>query len=242
MAETPAGKRVAIVQSNYVPWKGYFDLIASVDEFILYDDVQYTRRDWRNRNLIKTAQGLQWLTIPVEVKGKYHQRIRDVRVSDMGWASTHWRTLGHHYARAAHYRETKDAVEGWYAAAGTMELLSEINEQFLRAVCALLRIPTAITRSSDYALAEGRTERLLDLCRQAGAATYLSGPSAREYLDETVFRDAGITVEWMDYGGYREYPQLHPPFEHGVSVLDLLFNTGADARSYLKTSFGGAHG
>jgi hypothetical protein len=226
---------VAIVQSNYVPWKGYFDLIASVDEFMLYDDVQYTRRDWRNRNLIKTPGGLQWLTIPVEVKGKYHQRIRDVVVSDATWAQTHWRTLSHQYARAECFRELQPLVEEWYDRAAGLPMLSDVNEYFLRAVCDVLGIGTTITRSSDYTLGDGRSERLLALCRQAGATTYLSGPSARDYLDEALFGAAGITVEWMDYGGYREYPQLHPPFEHGVTVLDLLFNTGRGARSYLKS-------
>jgi hypothetical protein len=228
------GKRVAIVQSNYIPWKGYFDLIGSVDEFILYDDVQYTRRDWRNRNLIKTAKGLQWLTIPVEVKGKYHQRIRDVLVSDAGWSGTHWRTLQHHYARAECYRDVQALVEGWYGQVSGMKTLSDINEYFLRAICGILEIGTAIRRSSDYTLVEGRSERLLEICRQTGASTYLSGPSARGYLDEAMFAAAGIKVEWMDYGGYHEYQQLHPPFEHGVTVLDLLFNTGRAARDYLK--------
>jgi WbqC-like protein family len=241
VGHSSAGKRVAIVQSNYVPWKGYFDLIAAVDEFILYDDAQYTRRDWRNRNLIKTANGTQWLTIPVEVKGKYHQRIRDVVVSDQSWARTHWRTLTHHYARAAHFRDLKEAAAAWYDRAGAMQSLSEINEHFLRVLCETLGIPTAITRSADYILAEGRSERLLDLCRQAGAATYLSGPSARDYLDEAMFRDAGVGVEWMNYDGYREYPQLHPPFEHGVSILDLLFNVGPEARGFLKTAAGPSH-
>jgi WbqC-like protein len=226
------------VQSNYVPWKGYFDLIGSVDEFILYDDVQYTRRDWRNRNRIKTPNGLLWLTIPVEVKGKYHQRIRDVAISDSSWAHTHWRTLQHHYARAECFREMQPQVEAWYDRAAGLAMLSEVNEHFLRVVCGALGIGTAITRSSDYALSEGRSERLLDLCRQAGATTYLSGPSARGYLDQAMFEAAGVAVEWMDYGGYREYPQLHPPFEHGVSVLDLLFNTGSAARGYLKSATG----
>ncbi|MDX2231897.1 MAG: WbqC family protein [Leptolyngbyaceae cyanobacterium bins.349] len=87
------GKKVAIVQSNYIPWKGYFDLINSVDEFILYDDMQYTRRDWRNRNQIKTASGLMWLTIPVQVKGKYYQKIRETQISDPTWAQEHWRSI-----------------------------------------------------------------------------------------------------------------------------------------------------
>src|SRR5438046_4323553 len=98
-------RKAAIVQSNYIPWKGYFDLIRRVDEFILYDDVQYTRRDWRNRNLIKTPQGLRWLTIPVEVKGKYYQSIRDTKIADPVWAASHWQTIVHNYGRAPHVRD-----------------------------------------------------------------------------------------------------------------------------------------
>jgi hypothetical protein len=231
-------KRVAIVQSNYIPWKGYFDMIASVDEFILYDDVQYTRRDWRNRNQIKTPSGLAWLTIPVEVKGKYTQRIRDVVVSDTNWSKTHWRTLAHHYARAPHYRELKPRVEEWYGAVAALKYLSEINEHFLRAICGTLEIGTTITQSSQFNLSEGRTERLLNLCVQAGAQTYLSGPAARAYLDVPMFEAAGVAVSWMDYDGYPEYPQLYPPFEHGVTILDLLFNAGSAARRYMKAGSG----
>lgn len=241
MGSAPGGKRVAVVQSNYVPWKGYFDLIAAVDEFILYDDVQYTRRDWRNRNLIKTRDGLRWLTIPVEVKGKYHQRIRDVVVSDTGWARTHWRALTHSYARTDHFRDIAPLVECWYEQAAGLRHLSAINELFLRAICNSLKIGTMITPSSRYAIAEGRSERLLDLCIQAGATSYLSGPAARSYLDESLFEAAGVAVRWMSYDGYVEYPQLHPPFEHGVSILDLLFNTGDAARGYLKCGSGAAH-
>src|SRR6476661_5616886 len=104
-------KSIAIVQSNYIPWKGYFDMIRSVDEFILYDDVQYTRRDWRNRNRIKSSHGAQWLTIPVEVKGKYLQKIKETRVSDRLWARNHWRTLCCCYGKAPCFREFKEPLE-----------------------------------------------------------------------------------------------------------------------------------
>src|SRR4051794_19496507 len=153
-------------------------MIAAVDEFILYDDVQYTKRDWRNRNRIKTPHGTQWLTIPVEVKGKYTQRIRDVAVSDASWSTTHWRTLALHYARAPHFHDQKPVIERWYQEVASLRLLSEINEHLLRAICTVLDINTRIRRSSEFALAEGRSERLLDLCRQAGADVYLSGPAA----------------------------------------------------------------
>lgn len=228
-----SGPRVAIVQSNYIPWKGYFDLIASVDVFVLYDDAQYTRRDWRNRNRIKTAQGVQWLTVPVQVTGKYHQAIRDVAVSEPDWAATHWRTLAHHYTRAPGFVEMGPELESLYRRV-TSSRLSEINHHFLTGMCSLLDIETPIRWSSEFDLAGDRSERLLNVCRALGAATYVSGPAARGYLDEQLFLEAGIAVEWVDYSGYQEYRQLYPPFDHHVSIVDLLLNEGSEARRFLK--------
>src|SRR5438477_4365331 len=139
------GKTVAIVQSNYIPWKGYFDLIRESDEFVLYDDVQYTRRDWRNRNKIKTADGVQWLTIPVDVKGKYLQLIRDTKVSDHTWADNHWTRIRHAYGKAPHFKDHEPLIAGLYTAAAALEFLSEINERFIRAICGVLGIHTTIT-------------------------------------------------------------------------------------------------
>ncbi|MDT6960368.1 WbqC family protein [Cupriavidus sp. SZY C1] len=227
-------KSVAIVQSNYIPWKGYFDMIASVDEFILYDDMQYTRRDWRNRNQIKTPQGVQWLTVPVQVKGRYDQKIRDTEIdTSTEWARTHWRTLEQNYRRAAHFDEVAKWVAPLYCDA-VYGNLSEMNRVFIEAICAYLRIDTRISNSWDYVLTDGKTERLADLCAQAGGTRYVSGPAARDYVDEAVFADRGIELHWFDYGGYAEYPQLWGEFTHGVSILDLLFNCGADARRYMK--------
>lgn len=231
-------KKVAIVQSNYIPWKGYFDLINMVDEFILYDDMQYTRRDWRNRNYIKTPKGLEWLTIPVEVKGKYFQKIRDTRVSEPGWAESHWKTLLHNYAKARHFAQYRPLFEELYLRCDE-EHLSRINLRFIEAVCRLLGIRTRITWSMDYELVEGKTERLVGLCKSAGAQHYVSGPSARDYMDESLFAREGIGVSYIDYSGYPEYTQLHGAFEHTVTVLDLLFNEGPDAPRFMK-SF--AHG
>jgi hypothetical protein len=227
-------KRVAIVQSNYIPWKGYFDLLNLADEFILYDDMQYTRRDWRNRNLIKTANGLQWLTIPVQVKGRYFQKIRETEVGDPAWARDHWRSIAHSYSRAAHFKDYKDWAEELYLGAGE-RLLSRVNYRFLTAICRVLGIRTQISWSMDYRLAEGQTERLVDLCKQAGATEYLSGPAAKDYMDEALFEREGIALRYMDYSGYPEYRQLFPPFEHGVTVLDLIFNEGPEATRYMKS-------
>jgi hypothetical protein len=227
-------KRIAIVQSSYIPWKGYFDLIRSVDEFVLLDDVQFTRRDWRTRNRIKTQHGLAWLTVPVHSKGRYLQLIQETRVADDGWASRHWATLESAYARAPFFRQYAPALETLYGSRQSSERVSDINLAFITAICGVAGITTPITWSTSYAAPPGRNERLVEICRKAGATDYLSGPSAREYLYEGQFAEAGVRVSFADYGGYPEYPQVHPPFEHSVSMLDLLFCTGPDALKYMK--------
>jgi hypothetical protein len=227
-------KSIAIVQSNYVPWKGYFDLINMVDEFVLFDDMQYTRRDWRNRNAVKSPQGLLWLTIPVESKGKYSQKISDTMIADPSWAQKHWRSIVHNYAHAAGFRHYRDDLEELYGTA-TDHSLSRVNFHFLERICRWLGIGTALTWSSAYELDDDRTGRLVGICRQAGADVYLSGPSSKAYMDETLFAREGIEVRYMNYDGYREYSQPHPPFRHDVSIVDLLLSTGADAPRYLKS-------
>jgi hypothetical protein len=229
-----AGKRVAIVQSCYIPWKGYFDLIKLVDEFILYDDRQYTRRDWRNRNRIKTPQGTQWLTIPVKVKGRYEQRIDETLIDNPDWADRHWKTLRHNYSAAPHFDDYAESLASLYARADERRL-SAVNRAFIGAICGFLEIETALSWSTEYDAKGTKTDRLVSLCVAAGAAAYLSGPSAREYMDESLFDAAGIELEYMDYSRYPEYPQLHPPFEHEVTILDLLFNTGPEAPSFMKS-------
>jgi hypothetical protein len=228
------GKKVAIVQSNYIPWKGYFDLINLADEFILYDDMQYTRRDWRNRNKIKAQSSLIWLTIPVEVKGKYLQKIKETVISDGNWKTEHWNSIKHNYARAQYFREYRELFENLYLGSDERSL-SHVNRRFLEAICRLLGIGTKISWSMDYHLAEGKTERLVDLCKQSGATEYISGPNAKAYMDEELFSREGIALTYMDYSGYPEYNQLSQPFEHYVSIIDLIFNEGPNATRYMKS-------
>ncbi|MCW8276148.1 WbqC family protein [Pseudomonas sp. PCH199] len=225
-------KKIAIVQSNYIPWKGYFDMISAVDEFVIYDDMQYTRRDWRNRNQIKTPQGLQWLTVPVKVKGKYHQTIFETEIEGFDWASAHWKSLQQNYRRSPHFEEIGAWLEPLYLR--TYVRLSDLNRAFLEAICSYLGITTRISNSSDYILSDGKTERLADLCVQAGATEYISGPAARDYVVADVFSDRGIHLSWFDYSGYPEYPQLWGDFSHNVTILDLLFNCGKEAPNYMK--------
>ena len=227
------GKKVAILQSNYIPWKGYFDLIASVDEFILYDDMQYTRRAWRNRNKIMTPNGLQWLSIPVQVKGKFYQAINETKVVDHDWVDTHWKGIQMNYARAKYFGEYKDRIRAVYEKCREEDYLSRINYLFITEICDILGITTKITWSSDYTLIDGKTERLVQLVRDAGGDYYLSGPAAKDYIVPELFSDAGVELAWMSYEGYPEYTQLSKEFDHHVSVLDLIFNEGPNARSFM---------
>ncbi|OUL88682.1 WbqC family protein [Paraburkholderia hospita] len=226
-------KKIAILQSNYIPWKGYFDLIAAVDEFILYDDMQYTRRDWRNRNQIKTPQGVQWLTIPVQVKGKYHQKIRETEIDGTDWSSAHWKALAQNYRRSPHYAEIAEWLQPLYSSAPD-RFLSALNRRFIEAVCNYLGIQTRITNSWDFTSMEGKTERLVDLCLQAGATEYISGPSAKDYIDDSMFSDNKVKLTWFEYSNYPVYPQLWGDFTHNVSIIDLLFNCGKDSGKYMK--------
>lgn len=227
-------KKVAVLQSNYIPWKGYFDLINMVDEFILFDDVQYTKRDWRNRNRIKTLQGLKWLTIPVDVKGKYLQKINEVKVSDTKWVQNHWQQIVRNYSKARCFKEYGVFFEELYSTCDN-EYLSEINYKFIQLICKILNINTKIRFSSEFILEEGRTNKLLQICKQCNAEVYLSGPSAKSYFDIELARKENIKIEWMDYNGYGEYQQLYSPFEHGVTILDLIFNMGAESTKYMKS-------
>ena len=227
------GKKIAISQSNYIPWKGYFDFINAVDEFVLYDEVQYTKRDWRNRNQIKTPQGLKWLTIPVTASREH--AINEVEVADSSWNEKHWQTIRHMYGKASHFEYFAGDIQMLYESANH-KALSEINHHFLTGINRMLDINTPLSWSTDYNSSGDKSERLLSICKSAGADCYITGPAAKAYLDTNLFEREGVMVEWMNYDGYKEYSQLHGEFEHAVSVIDLLFNTGPKAVHYLKST------
>lgn len=227
--------RVVITQPSYIPWKGYFDLIAAADHCVLLDEVQYTRRDWRNRNRIKTSSGVVWLTIPVLVSGRFTQKISDVLVVDDTWRADHWNRIRHSYRRAPFFETYATLLEDLFLRHDEREL-SRIDRVFIEALCHTVGIRTPISLSSQYALVDGATERLAAICEQLGATEYISGPAARAYLDEKAFARAGVAVRYFDYSGYPEYEQLYPPFRHDVSVIDLLVHTGPDAHRYMKMS------
>ena len=227
-------KKILISQSNYIPWKGYFDNINAVDEFVVYDDMQYTKRDWRNRNQIKTPQGLLWLTIPVEVKGKFFQKINETQVSDKKWGEKHWKTIATNYSKAPYFKTYKDVFEAIYKDE-SLDNITSINVSFIKAINAILNITTKITDSRDFELVEGKTERLIDICKKCKASDYFTGPAAQAYMQEDLFSKDNISIHYFDYSNYLEYPQLFGEFSHYVSILDLIFNTGDNAKNYMKT-------
>jgi len=225
-------KKLAVIQSNYIPWKGYFDLIAAADEFIIYDDVQFTKSDWRNRNKIKTPQGVQWITVPVKTKGRYFQSIRETEIDGNAWRNVHWKSIYLNYRKAKYFDEISDQVKQLYHQ--DFRTISDLNISFVELICKYLGISTKITKSWDFDLATGKTERLVNLCLQTGSTEYISGPAAKDYIDPSIFKNAGIALTWFNYEGYPEHPQLWGEFTHNVSILDLLFNCGKDSPNYMR--------
>jgi len=224
--------KVGVIQSNYIPWRGYFDFIDSVDLFVFHDDLQYTKNDWRNRNRILTADGLRWLTVPVSYK-HVEQKIDEVPIDySQNWAARHIQQLEANYRHAPFFqdyvRQFAGIINERFAS------ISQLNIAVCKWFMQVLDIRTPIRMSREFMLSGKKSERLIDLLTKMGATTYVSGPSASAYLDLDLFRSHGIRVEYKSYD-YREYPQLQTGFWPGVSALDLLFNTGFDARRYLKS-------
>jgi hypothetical protein len=228
-----AQRRVAVLQSNYIPWKGYFDLIAAVDVFVLYDQMQYTREDWRNRNIIKAPQGPQWLTVPVLQKGRFGQRICDTEIDGSNWARKHWKSIEGSYRKAPHFAEVAAVLEPIYLGE-TYRHLSQLNRRLIEAICRHLGIGTRIVDSGEFVLEGDRSERVAGICSHLQATSYISGPAARSYLDEAAFTARNIAVEWFEYGGYPTYRQLWGDFTHQVSIVDLLVHCGPSAGEYMK--------
>ncbi len=228
-------KTVSILQSNYIPWVGYFDIIKRSDEFIFYDEVQYTKNDWRNRNKIKTPQGSQWLTIPVRTTDKFGQAIQDVTIPCDIWHKKHWKTIQQNYAQSKHFSVYGDFFKQLYKEAALLTHLSDVNALFISETCKALGINTPLFWSKDIPKKtheNNKTKRLLEILKEMEATTYLSGPSASSYLDVELLEQNNIRVQWMDYPHYKSYPQPHGPFLKHLSIIDLMLNQGASTASF----------
>jgi hypothetical protein len=225
--------KVGIIQSNFLPWRGYFDFIREVDFFILEDDVQYTKGDWRNRNKIKTPRGTEWITVPVKYK-KTEQLIQDTPIDySAAWGRKMLNRIRESYRSAPffdrYFSELSNLLEEPAAS------ISALNLSLIQWVCRHLEIHTPIGFSQDYHPRGTKTERVLSILQQTRADTYLSGPSGRNYILPELFEQAGIRLEYKQYE-YPEYEQLYPPFDPGVSILDLLFMKGVEAGFFLEAS------
>jgi hypothetical protein len=223
--------KVGIIQSNFLPWLGYFDFIRETDLFIIHDDLQYTKGDWRNRNKIKTPRGVEWITVPVHYH-KTSQLIEETPVDySSPWARRMLNRIRESYRGAPcfepYFSELNDLLTQPAAS------ISDLNVRLIRWVCQALEIGTPIKMSREYYPQGTKTERLVGILTQAKASTYLSGPAAQAYLIPEMFEQAGIRLEYKQYN-YPEYEQLYPPFVSTVSVIDLLFMKGKDARLYLE--------
>lgn len=223
--------KVAVLQSNYIPWKGYFDIIHDVDLFLFEDDVQYTKQDWRNRNIILTQNGPQYLTIPV--KADSQTLICECKMADTKWQKKHFKALMTNYGTAPYFRRYKDFLEYVYMET-IWEHLYELNRYLIKHISsAFLGIKTTFSDTTYYPSEGVKHEHLLNLLKAAGASTYVSGPAAKSYILPEDYEEAGIELVWKDYSGYPVYPQRFEPFRHQVSILDLLFNVGDDAPYYI---------
>ena len=224
---------VVILQPSYIPWRGFFDQIRRSDLFIFYDDIQYDKHGWRNRNQIKTHQGKQWLTIPVHTKGVMQGLlIKDVRIDwSKPWTKAHLKSLTTSYAKAPYFKNLLPLLESFYQRRD--EYLADFTIETAIALTRELGFTsTRFMRSSELSNVEGqKTDRVINILKQVGATHYLCGPSASSYMEPEKFSAAGISFEYMEYN-YPEYLQLHPPYDPFVSILDLLFMTGKDAVKY----------
>ncbi len=225
--------KCVILQPSYIPWRGYFHQIAMADCFVFYDDVQYDTRGWRNRNKIKTSEGTRWLTIPVHARGAQseHIPINQIRIDwSKNWQNVHLESLKHAYAKAPFYHQYLPFLQNSFMQ--KPELLVDFTIPFTIHIAAILGFTPTFIKSSNLQVKGEKTDRLISILETIGADYYISGPSAQDYIDPQLFTKAGITLEYMQYN-YPEYPQLYPPFESQVSILDLLFMTGDEAKNYI---------
>lgn len=221
---------IGISQSNYIPWKGYFDFINDCDIFVFLDDVQYTKRDWRNRNLIKTNDGLKFLTIPVG--NNTNRKIYEVQPINNNWKKYHQKSIQRSYGGSRYFKEFEFLIDEIYKK-NKCNSLSELNQRTISLICEVLKIKTILIDSRDIKKSSDKNQRLIDIIKYFNCKNYISGPTAKNYLDKNLFESNGINISWKEYSNYPEYKQRFDGFFHNVTILDLIFNTGPKSDFYV---------
>ena len=222
---------VAVHPPQYLPWLGYFDKIDRADLFVLLDTVQFKKNEWQNRNRIKTAQGWQWLTVPVTYR--FPQRIDQVKINPQSnWARKHLLALRTNYSRAPHFCDYFELFEE--VLTEKRQGLAALNIRLVRELAGLLGISTPLRLASELGgLPEGPDERLIAICQHLGAEVYLAGIGGRAYMNLEKFEKAGIEVVFQEFE-HPVYPQLYGDFLPNLSVVDLLFNCGKQSLRILR--------
>lgn len=226
-------KKIAILQSNYLPWKGVFDMIHQVDTFVFLEDVQYTEHDWRNRNKIITKDGTKWITVPVNHSNKMGQKIYEAEInSKINWQRKHYNSFQLNYAKAPYFKQYAWILEELYNNR-TWSKISDFNIYAIKLIAKELGITTQFINSVDLTVEGIKDERVVEICRKLEATHYLSGPAAKSYIIPQKFEEDGIQLEYIKYE-YPRYTQCYEgEFNHYVTILDLLFNCGIDAQYYI---------
>ena len=222
-----------MLQPNYIPWKGVFDLINQVDVFVFYDDVQYTVKDWRNRNVIKTQHGDKWLSVPVVHKGKREQLICEAEINNtQDWQKDHYKTIKSSYLKAPFFEKYHYIIEEIYLK-NNWSKIGDLDVFATKLIAEALGIKVEWVRSSDLGYSGSKEgEKVIKICKHLDCEHFINGPSSRGFMNEKLFEEAHIKLDYIDYS-YPEYKQLFPPFNHYVSVLDVLFNCGDNSREFI---------
>jgi len=222
---------VAVHQPQYLPWLGYFDKVDRADLFVVLDTVQFKKNEFQNRNRIKTTAGWQWLTVPVHYR--FPQTIREVTVNaDVNWRHKHRQAIVTNYSKTPYFEASMPFFDGLYRR--DWGRLSDLNVCTVLGLMERFGIATPVCNADAWDLSDDPTGRLVDICRKAGARTYLSGAGGRDYLDLAQFEAAGVEVVFQDYR-HPEYPQQFGPFEPFMSAADLLFNCGPDSLQVIRS-------
>ena len=229
-------KKIAILQSNYIPWRGYFDLINEVDEFIFFDECQYTKNDWRNRNHIKANDKSLWLTIPIK-KNKLTTQISQVEFSNRNWITKHLKTINQFYQNCDYFFPIYNDFSSILTSSSGN--LSNLNMNLIINFSKKMKINTIFLNSKDFMtskIKKDRSQRLVDICKERDAAYYFTGPSAKNYLDIELFIKENINVIFYDYGTCKKYQQTGKNFISSLSIIDALMNCGYDNAKYFLNS------